>query len=62
LNEAIMPLKVVGFSLRGLLHILPLGITMFFKGKIPNPFGHALPGIGLLHALIRRVRRAMPPA
>ena len=45
LNEAIMPLKVVGFAPRGLLRILPLGIKMFLKGKIPNPFGHALPGL-----------------
>jgi succinate dehydrogenase / fumarate reductase iron-sulfur subunit len=62
LNEAIMPLKVVGFSLRGLLHVLPLGIKMFLKGKIPNPFGQALPGLSHLQVLIRRVRRAMPPA
>ena len=62
LNEAIMPLKVVGFSLRGLLHVLPLGLKMLFKGKVPNPFGQALPGLSHLQALIRRVRRAMPPA
>ena len=62
LNEAIMPLKVVGFSPIGLLHILPLGIKMFLKGKIPNPFGHALPGLSHLQALISRVRRAVPPA
>jgi hypothetical protein len=57
-----MPLKVVGFSLRGLLHVLPLGLKMLFKGKVPNPFGQALPGLSHLQALIRRVRRAMPPA
>ncbi|HSL02688.1 MAG TPA: succinate dehydrogenase iron-sulfur subunit [Nitrospiraceae bacterium] len=62
LNEAIMPLKVVGFSPRGLLHILPLGIKMLLKGKIPNPFGHALPGLSLIQALIQRVRRVPPPA
>lgn len=62
LNEAIMPLKVVGFSLRGLFHVLPLGLKMLFKGKVPNPFGQALPGLSHLQALIRRVRRAMPPA
>ena len=61
LNEAIMPLKVVGFAPRGLLRILPLGVKMLFKGKIPNPFGHALPGLSDLQALIRRVRRATPP-
>ena len=58
LNEAIMPLKVVGFSPRGLLHILPLGMKMFFRGKIPNPFGPALPGLRQLQAFIERVRRA----
>src|ERR1043165_1031552 len=62
LNEATIPLTAVGFSLRGLLHILPLGIKMLFKGKVPNPFGQAIPGLSLLQALIRRVRRAMPPA
>jgi succinate dehydrogenase / fumarate reductase iron-sulfur subunit len=62
LNEAIMPLKVVGLVPRGLLRILPLGIKMFLKGKIPNPFGHALPGLSDVQALIRRVRRATPPA
>ena len=62
LNEAIMPLKVVGFAPRNLLRILPLAITMLLKGKIPNPFGHALPGLSQIQALIRRVRRTMPPA
>jgi succinate dehydrogenase / fumarate reductase iron-sulfur subunit len=62
LNEAIMPLKVVGFAPRGLLRILPLGIKMFFKGKIPNPLGHAIPGLRNLQALIRRARRITPPA
>ena len=57
-----MPLKVVGFAPRGLLHILPLGIKMLLKGKIPNPFGHALPGLGHIQDLIRRVRRALPQA
>lgn len=62
LNEAIMPLKVVGFAPRSLLRILPLGIKMFLRGKIPNPFGHALPGLSQLQAFIRRVRRAIPPS
>jgi succinate dehydrogenase / fumarate reductase iron-sulfur subunit len=62
LNEAIMPLKVVGFTPSALLRILPLGIKMLVKGKIPNPLGHALPGLSQLQALIRRVRRATPPA
>jgi succinate dehydrogenase / fumarate reductase, iron-sulfur subunit len=61
LNEAIMPLKVVGFAPRGLMRVLPLGIKMLLKGKIPNPFGHAFPGLSHLQALIRRVRRTPPP-
>ncbi len=62
LNEAIMPLKVVGFAPRGLLRILPLGLKMLFKGKVPNPLGHAISGLSHLQALIRRVRRATPLA
>jgi succinate dehydrogenase / fumarate reductase iron-sulfur subunit len=61
LNEAVMPLKVVGFAPRGLLHILPLGIKMLLKGKVPNPFGHSFPGLSQLQAFIERVRRATPP-
>jgi succinate dehydrogenase / fumarate reductase iron-sulfur subunit len=60
LNEAIMPLKVVGMAPQSMLRILPLGVKMFLKGKIPNPFGHALPGLAQLQALIRRIRRTMP--
>ncbi len=61
LNEALMPLQVVGFAPRALLHILPLGIKMLLKGKVPNPFGHAFPGLGQIKALIRRAKRALPP-
>ena len=60
LNEAIMPLKVVGFAPSGLLHILPLGIKMLLKGKVPNPFGHTFPGLSQLQSLIRKARRATP--
>jgi succinate dehydrogenase / fumarate reductase iron-sulfur subunit len=60
LNEAIMPLKVVGFAPQSLSRIMPLGIKMFMKGKVPNPFGHALPGLSQLQAFIRRVRRGGP--
>jgi succinate dehydrogenase / fumarate reductase iron-sulfur subunit len=60
LNEAIMPLKVVGFSPRGLWHLLPLGIKMLLKGKIPYPFGQALPGLSHVQALILRARRGIP--
>ena len=61
LNEAIMPLRVIGFSPRGLLRVLPLGLKMLFKGKVPYPFGHGLPGLSHVQALIRRVRRVLPP-
>lgn len=61
LNEAIMPLKVVGFAPRAVWRIVPLGLKMLFKGKVPNPFGHAIPGFSHLQALIRRVRRATSP-
>ena len=57
LNEARMPLKVVGWSLRRLLHVLPLGLRMFVKGKVPNPFGHGLPCLNQIQALVRRVGR-----
>jgi succinate dehydrogenase iron-sulfur subunit len=61
LNEAMMPLKVVGFAPHALLNILPLALKMLLKGKIPNPFGQALPGLSHIQALIQRVRRIMPP-
>ena len=57
LNEAIMPLKVVGFSVKRLLHVLPLGLRMLWKGKVPNPFGHAVPGIGQIRHLFAALRR-----
>lgn len=60
LNEAIMPLRVVGFAPRRLLHVLPLGLKMLLKGKIPNPFGQAVPWLDQLQAMIRRVRDAAP--
>ena len=60
LNEAIMPLRVVGFSPLSLLHVLPLGLKMLFKGKIPYPFGHGLPGLDHVQNLIRRARRVLP--
>ena len=57
LNEALMPLKVVGFDPRRLLQILPLGLRMLVKGKVPLPFGHRLPGLDQIRALFQRVRR-----
>jgi succinate dehydrogenase / fumarate reductase iron-sulfur subunit len=58
LNEALMPLKVVGAKPARLLRILPLGIRMWLKGKVPSPFGHAIPGIEQIRALFSAARRA----
>ncbi|MCC6140177.1 MAG: 4Fe-4S dicluster domain-containing protein [Nitrospira sp.] len=57
LNEAIMPLKVVGLDLSRFLRILPLGIRMFFKGKVPNPLAHRIPDLEQVRAIFRRARR-----
>jgi succinate dehydrogenase / fumarate reductase, iron-sulfur subunit len=57
LNEAIMPLKVVGFDVSRFLGILPLGVRMFFKGKVPNPLAHRIPGLAQVQAIFRRARR-----
>jgi succinate dehydrogenase / fumarate reductase iron-sulfur subunit len=45
LNEARMPLKIIGFNLRRLLSVLPLGTKMLLKGKVPNPLSPPIPGI-----------------
>jgi succinate dehydrogenase / fumarate reductase iron-sulfur subunit len=57
LNEALMPLKVVGTKPTRLLHVLPLGIRMWLKGKVPSPFGHSIPGIEQIRALFSAARR-----
>jgi succinate dehydrogenase / fumarate reductase iron-sulfur subunit len=57
LNEALMPLKVVRFDLSRLLRVLPLGLQMLLKGKVPNPFGHRLPGLNQIRAIFERARR-----
>jgi succinate dehydrogenase / fumarate reductase iron-sulfur subunit len=54
LNEAVMPLKVVGLSPARLGRVVPLGLRMFFKGKVPNPFGHRLPGIETIRTILQR--------
>jgi len=53
LNEGLMPMKVIGFNIKDLLRILPLGIKMFLKGKVPFPFKlkAAIPGIKHVRAL-----------
>lgn len=58
LNEAVMPFKVVGFNLKHLLHVLPLGIKMLLKGKVPNPFARPIPGIAQVRTIFHKMRRA----
>lgn len=56
LNEGLMPLKVVSRGgIRRILRIVPLGIQMFLKGKVPFPFRFrpAIPNIEGLRALFR---------
>ena len=57
LNEALMPLKVIGWSLRKFLHVLPLGIRMLLKGKVPNPLHASMDGPERVRALLERDRR-----
>jgi succinate dehydrogenase / fumarate reductase iron-sulfur subunit len=52
LNEALMPLKIIGLRLTQALHMLPLGLAMLRRGKVPNPFGHAIAGINQVRRLL----------
>lgn len=56
LNEALMPIKVVGFELRRLVAVMPLGLRMLLKGKVPNPFGHVIPGHHQVQAIFGAAR------
>jgi len=56
LNEALMPLKVIGWNLRKFLHILPLGLRMLLKGKVPSPWHSAMDGPERVRALLERRR------
>ncbi|MGH7231394.1 MAG: succinate dehydrogenase/fumarate reductase iron-sulfur subunit [Nitrospiraceae bacterium] len=60
LNEAVMPLKVVGLHLTRLLRVIPLGIRMLLKGKVPNPLAAPIQGIGQVRAIFAARRRANP--
>lgn len=55
LNEALMPAKVIGFRLKDFLRILPLGIRMFLKGKVPFPLKMkpAIPGMAQVKAIFK---------
>ena len=55
LNEALMPLKILGFNLPRLLQVLPLGLAMLRKGKVPNPLAPAIPGIAQIRAMFAAV-------
>lgn len=57
LNEALMPLKIVGFNLRRLFSVLPLGLAMLRKGKVPNPLAPAIPGIARVRAIFAAASR-----
>ena len=62
LNEALMPLKIVGFNLRRLLGVLPLGLAMLRKGKVPNPLAPPIPGIARIREIMAATtRRAGSP-
>jgi succinate dehydrogenase / fumarate reductase iron-sulfur subunit len=54
LNETRMPLKVIGFDLRRAWQVLPLALKMLLRGKLPFPFGHALPGLREVRAIFAR--------
>jgi hypothetical protein len=56
LNEALMPLKVVGFEPRRLVAVAPLGLRMLLRGKVPNPFGHPIPGMHQVRAIFAASR------
>lgn len=57
LNEALMPLKVVGRSFRRFLHVVPLGLRMLFKGKVPGPFATRMTGLEQIRGIFRRAKR-----
>jgi len=49
-----MPLKVVGPHLWRLIDILPLGVRMLWKGKVPSPLHPKLNGVERIRALLER--------
>lgn len=57
LNEAVMPLKVIGLNIKRLIDVLPLGLRMWLKGKVPNPFAAPIPGIAQVRALFTASHR-----
>jgi succinate dehydrogenase / fumarate reductase iron-sulfur subunit len=56
-----MPLKVIGFNLKRLIEVLPLGVKMWLKGKVPNPLAPPIPGISQVRSILAsRARRNLP--
>ena len=60
LNEAVMPLKVIGLDVKRLLHVLPLGVRMWLKGKVPNPLAGPIPGISHIRSIFAARHRRRP--
>ena len=60
LNEAIMPLKVVGLHLTRLAQIMPLGIRMLLKGKVQNPLHPPIQGVEHVRRILTRPTRGGP--
>jgi succinate dehydrogenase / fumarate reductase, iron-sulfur subunit len=54
LNEALMPLKVIGLHLRHFLSVLPLGLRMLVKGKVPSPLHPRIKGVEHIRAILER--------
>jgi succinate dehydrogenase / fumarate reductase, iron-sulfur subunit len=57
LNEALMPLKIVGLNLPRLFQVLPLGLAMLRRGKVPNPIAPAIPGMAQIRAIFAAAAR-----
>src|SRR5207249_10317781 len=54
LNEALMPLKVTGVNFRHFLKVLPLGLRMLVKGKVPSPLHPGIQGVERVRAILER--------
>ena len=57
LNEALMPIKIVGLNPLRAWRIVPLGIQMLLKGKVPNPLGAPFVGIRQVRSIFQAARR-----
>ena len=57
LNEALMPITIVGLNPFRAWRIVPLGIKMLLKGKVPNPLGAPFTGIRQIRSIFHTARR-----